>query len=157
MDVSQNNNIKAQKIALLLESHRGIARLAFRHMRHIIDDHRISVASLPILKLVYEHGTLSQHAIAEHLCITDAAVSRQVRILAKEKLIEIQSSEANQRVSLVALTSHGRQLADEMKRSMERYFIEVLDEMSEEEIDTLATFSQKMLEKLNERRDKEEV
>lgn len=146
---------KAQKIAELLEVHRGIARLSYRHIRHIVDDSQLSMAGLPILKTLYDNGALSQHAIAENVCVSDAAVSRQVKILIKNEVIEVRVSDENRRVSLISLTSKGQQIIDDMKRSIETHFVEVLDEMSEDEIDTIVAFSERMLEKLNERCEKE--
>lgn len=142
---------KAQKIAELLEVHQGIARLSYRHIRHIVDDSQLSMAGLPILKALHDNGALSQHAIAENLCISDAAVSRQIKILVKNKVIEVQASDESRRVSLIALTQKGQRIIDDMKRSIEAHFVEVLDEMPEEEIDTIVAFSERMLEKLNER------
>lgn len=155
--MSKSNEIKAEKVALLLESHRGIARLAFRHIRGVLKKYDVSVAGASILKVIHEQGPSSQHALAESLCITDAAISRQIRLLVKDGLIEVRSDTSNQRISVIDLALKGRQLADEMKLSIERHFVAVLDEMAEKEIDTLTTFSQKMLEKLSERRDKEKI
>lgn len=149
------SNKKAQKIAELLEVHRGIARLSYRHIRHTVSDSQLSMAGVPILKALYDNGALPQHAIAENLCVSDAAVSRQVKILAKDNLIAVQASRESKRVSLITLTDKGLRIIDDMKRSIEAHFVEVLDEMPEDEIDAIVAFSERMLKKLNERCEKE--
>lgn len=141
--------VTTKKIDELLETQRNVAAIMFGHIREVIkEDEELSMATIPILKVLYKHDTLSQHALAEKLHHSDAAISRQVAILEKKGHIQVVHDTANRRLSMLQLTDSGRTVVDRMRRKVEAYFATALAELSSEEIDVLLKANQKLCDVL---------
>ena len=93
-----------------------------------------NMACLPILKVLEQRGGLSQSAIARELHHSDAAVSRQIGILAEDGLVSTTPDEHNRRVIIVELTEDGRKTLEKLETAVTDLLANVLGDMPDEQL-----------------------
>ncbi|QHN27475.1 MarR family transcriptional regulator [Gordonia pseudamarae] len=115
------------------------ARAMVQHSSVRLD---MPVPLLGVLWALYTHGALRQNQLAERLCISESALSRQIAALAADGLVERTRSEEDGRVSLVQISDVGR---ERMKVGLEHRvddyapkFAAWSDEQTREALDTVA-------------------
>ncbi len=80
---------------------------------------------------------MSQSAIARELHHSDAAVSRQIGILASDGLVNAKPDEQNRRAVIVELTGEGKKLLDELETTIAHFLMDTLSEVPSEELQQL--------------------
>lgn len=120
------------------QSYRATGQLFFKLLHTAVQEKPArNMACLPILKTLKHRGCLSQSAIARELYHSDAAVSRQVGILAEDGLVSTKPDEHNRRATLVELTREGDKLLGEMETTVTDFLTDVLSEMPDEQLQQL--------------------
>lgn len=94
-----------------------------------------------VLWTLYTHGGLRQNQLADKLCISESALSRQIAALAADGLVERARSEDDGRVSLVQISGVGRARLDTaLEHRVDDYapkFTDWSDEQTREVLDTI--------------------
>lgn len=95
-----------------------------------------------LLWTLYSHGALRQNQLAEKLCISESALSRQIAVLAADGLIERTRSEDDGRVSLVQISDAGRdRMTIALEHRVDEYspkFADWSEEQTRDVLDTVA-------------------
>lgn len=121
-----------------VQSYRSTGQLFFKLLHTAVQEKQAcNMACLPILKVLKQQGSMSQSAIARELHHSDAAVSRQIGILAEDGLVEAGTDKHNRRATLVELTSSGEKLLGELENTVTDFLTEVLSAMSDEQLQQL--------------------
>lgn len=81
----------------------------------------VSQARLQILANLRSQEELSQSELQQRLDVDGAAITRQVKQLEAEGLVQRRSSPTDQRFTLVALTAQGRRLAEQVVRKRDAF------------------------------------
>ncbi|GAB08104.1 MarR family transcriptional regulator [Gordonia amarae] len=93
-----------------------------------------------VLWTLYSHGALRQNQLADRLCISESALSRQISVLAGDGLIERTRSEDDGRVSLVQISEAGRdRLNAALEHRADDYAPKFTDWSDDQARDVLAT------------------
>lgn len=90
--------------------------------------------ALLMMRLIKQSGPVSQHEIAVHIQVSDAAVSRQITVLIGKGLISTKEDPTNRRKVLVDLTPAGRALIKKTEVIINDEFEDLLADVSTEEI-----------------------
>lgn len=126
---------RRQLMVEFIQSYRTTGQLVFKLLQAAVQQkQRYNSACLPILRVLKQRGSVSQSAIARELHHSDAAVSRQVGILAEEQLIRVKPDKNNRRVSIIELTEKGEELLQELELIVTDLLIETLMEMPDSQI-----------------------
>jgi DNA-binding MarR family transcriptional regulator len=89
---------------------------------------------LMVLKVLSQKGSMTQHAIAQELFHSDAAVSRQVTLLLEAEYVTTKVDPDNRRSVMVSLTAKGRQVLTVIEATVAGYLSELLSEISTEQL-----------------------
>ncbi|MDQ2906745.1 MAG: MarR family transcriptional regulator [Chloroflexota bacterium] len=100
----------------------------------------ISQARLLILSVLLLEKEVSQGLLQQRVQVDGAAITRQVRQLEAEGLIERRTAPHDNRSTLVALTPTGRQAAGELLAAREVFETAITEGLSQEEIAVLRRF-----------------
>jgi DNA-binding MarR family transcriptional regulator len=120
-------NERRELVAELTQSYKDISQLFLRNMQTMLNDlPDCHPGSLAVLKVVGKHGPMSQHAIAQELFHSDAAVSRQVTMLLEKGYVHSEVATENRRTSMISLTDAGRKLLVSVQSSMNDYLAQLL-------------------------------
>lgn len=68
-----------------------------------------------LLLALLEHGQLSQNSLVTMLCVDHSTIAKSVRRMTENDLVQTEKSTADKRVTLVSLTTHGKDLAQQVK------------------------------------------
>ena len=121
-----------------MQSYRSTGQLFFKLLQAAMQEKPArNTACLPILKVLKQKGSLSQSAIARELFHSDAAVSRQIGILAEDGLVNAKPDKRNRRVMLVELTGEGDKLLAELEVTVTDFMTDILSEMPDEQLQQL--------------------
>lgn len=105
---------------------------------------------LGLLWTLYVHGALRQNQLAEKLCISESALSRQIAVLAADGLIERARCEDDGRVSLVQISEAGREwMNTALEHRVDEYapkFADWSEEQTREVLETIARLRQAIAE-----------
>ena len=85
----------------------------FRH----VHESKLSRSQIGTLFRLYHHGPNTVNDLADHLDVTNAAVSQLLNQMIDTELIQRSTDPKDRRVKLIALTEKGRQVVEESKRS----------------------------------------
>lgn len=96
-----------------------------------------NAAYLPILKVLKKQGSMTQSAIAREIFHSDAAVSRQINLLAEEGLVSTRLDPENRRATIVELQESGERLLEELETIITDALADTLSEMPNEQIQQL--------------------
>jgi DNA-binding MarR family transcriptional regulator len=91
-------------------------------------------ARMHALGMLYRHGEMSQNELQRRLDVDGAAVTRQVKQLQAEGLLSRRTDPADNRFTLVTLTSKGKEAVQDTVRSARAFAAEVLAGVSEEDL-----------------------
>lgn len=99
-----------------------------------------------LLMMLGKHPDKSQTDIAEMLDISPAAVAVSLKKLEKAGYISRQSNEADNRVNQVVITGKGKEAIEKSIAYFQEIEKAVLEGFSEEEMEMLASFFQRIIE-----------
>jgi DNA-binding MarR family transcriptional regulator len=66
---------------------RRLSRIADRHIRKFLGDHKITENQMTILFTIHELGRVEQGRVGEVLCLERSTVSRNIKLLEKQNLL----------------------------------------------------------------------
>ncbi len=119
----------------LVQSYRVTGQLFFKVLQLAMQENpQRNLACVPIMKVLKQHGAMSQSAIARELFHSDAAVSRQIGLLTEEGLVSTRSGEKNRRLTIVELTEKGDALIDSLEDTVTELLTDVFKELSDEQL-----------------------
>ena len=129
-----------------------ISRLAHKRVTHIFtaNEYDVTVEQFGVLALLwYEEGVNQQH-IANGLNRDKTTITRIINNMIKKSLIVKIPDQLDKRNKLIYLTEKGRSLQKDMIESTSVVYLDVIKNMSENEIKTVTVLLQKMKNNLEE-------
>ena len=130
-----SNESRKQLMVEFMQSYRVTGQLFFKLLHTASYEKPVhNMACLPILKTLKQQGSMSQSAIARELHHSDAAVSRQIKILVEDGLISTRPYEQNRRASVVEMTERGEKVLKAFERSIVGFLTDALAEMPDEQL-----------------------
>ncbi|GEP19654.1 MarR family winged helix-turn-helix transcriptional regulator [Pediococcus argentinicus] len=106
-----------------------------------------------VLKVIYDHKSVTQSELAEILDIRPSSVSEMIRKLEKNELVERTTDENDRRVTNVTLTDKGRAVfedREEKNHDAENPFGELFEGLSDDEKDQFLELTNKVLSNLKD-------
>lgn len=94
----------------------------------------VSVARWRVLTQLYRCGPLNQSELQQRLKIDPAAITRQVKQMEEEGLVERNPSPQDNRFTIVELTPAGMELASAAHQRRDAFDQVVMSDLSEEEV-----------------------
>ena len=82
----------------------------------------LTFAQFRILIAVLHGAKLNQRTIAQYHGLTEAAVSRMLATLQRQRLVRLVQDPANRRTNRLTLTPHGKRIAEDASRILEGLF-----------------------------------
>lgn len=133
-----------------------VSRKLLRRSVQAMEALNIGVGQLPILRLLWEEGTLTQRQLAEKIRVTPATICGTVKRMEKSGLICRSASKEDARVSRVSMTEEGRLRYEQAATAMGLPYGEMLAGFTERECRQLQDFIRRMGENLGEGEEKDE-
>ena len=93
----------------------------------------LSLSQVLALQTIEEERTPSLHALAEKLYLERSTVSRLVDALVQAGFIRREVNEENRREILLSLTDHGKRTVEEVRNQSMTFFLNILDNVSEQD------------------------
>ena len=117
----------------------GVARRPQQRQR-VLDaaGARLSGAGLHVLRVLHWEGPLPMNDLARRLGVDQSTLSRQVRPLEDDGLIDRTADEQDKRVAVVEVSAAGRKVLDRVHRLRRRDLEVVLAEWDDDEREQLA-------------------
>lgn len=99
-----------------------------------------------VLLALLKHGQVSQNKLVVELCVDHSTIAKSVSRMVKSNLVTTEKSTKDKRVTLVSLTTHGRELAQKVEdiwvssehtatgglsSEEQRLFIEMIDHITD--------------------------
>ncbi|MBI2611649.1 winged helix-turn-helix transcriptional regulator [Candidatus Gottesmanbacteria bacterium] len=109
---------------------------------------QITHSQVIMMHAIKHRGEVSQTDIAKYWQITDAAVSRQVEILATKGFIKLWQNPQNRRENLLSLTGSGQNYLQKAFKLLDKTFSELFQVLSASERKILIESLDKLLQKL---------
>jgi DNA-binding MarR family transcriptional regulator len=106
-------------------------------------------AALVLLYPLVRMGPVRQGALAELMHTDPSTVSRHVGSLVERGLVKRVADETDGRASRLVVTDSGHEALDQLRRERESHLERVTAEWSEEDLTTLATLLERLLDDLN--------
>ncbi len=106
-----------------------------------------NITQLHTVGLLRDMGPLNNSSLSEYLGISKAAVTKITKKLTAEKIITEDGDKGNKKEKYFILTEDGERLAGlhgEIKEKAINKYIEVCEEFTDAELDTVADFINKM-------------
>ncbi|MFE2427740.1 MarR family winged helix-turn-helix transcriptional regulator [Streptomyces sp. NPDC059373] len=97
-------------------------------------DAKVERASVALLRILRHHEPLRISELAERLLVRAPHVTRQVSQLEAQGLVERTRDQADQRAQLIALTEHGRKVADQLSRAVYDRLCRKLEDVPVEDV-----------------------
>ena len=91
----------------------------------------IGVSQYKIMMVLQENPSVQQKYIAENLGQTEASISRQIKLMHQEGLLQTRISQENRRVHITTLTRKGIRLADEATNVLNQYHAPMWESLGE--------------------------
>lgn len=125
---------RVDNVAQLFELSRQSSRLLFRQASAMLPPDSPGLSVILLLKMVKERGHVSQHEIAECLCVSNAAVSRHITNLIEKQYIESSVNPQNRRQTIITLSKQGNEALKKADQAIEAQFIKLLEPASDEQL-----------------------
>ena len=120
---------------------RRLSRIADGHIRSALGDHQITENQMTILFSLHELGRVEQGKVGEVLCLERSTVSRNIKLLEKQGLVE-RSAEYRPEV---ALTDKGHNLVQLLIPQWEKAMDALVAMLKEEGMQSLTNLETRML------------
>jgi DNA-binding MarR family transcriptional regulator len=91
----------------------------------------IGLSQFKIMMVLQWNPSVQQKHIAENLGQTEASISRQIKLMHQDGLLQSKVSPANRREHITTLTSKGQRLADEAMNVLNQYHAPMWDSIGE--------------------------
>ncbi len=116
-----------------------------REGNRLLNKFNLNQQQFVVLKEIQERGPLSQRDICSELLFEKSNVSKIVKKLAVNKLVNITCSSEDNRISLLIITRKGNKVVEQCMMRLDQWNMDWLKSLSEKEIKQAT----KMLDRLN--------
>ena len=110
-------------------------RLAFSLARQsdqiLLERLGIGMSQYIIMHILQQQPSIQQRVIATQLGQTEASISRQMKILANQSLLEVRTNPANRREHVIILTLKGERIIDEAHTILNTFHKSVFEHIGE--------------------------
>lgn len=121
MDTSNNLGYLLHHISFVLD----------RQSDQLLQDRfGIGFSQFKILMALKWHTGVQQKQIAERLGQTEASISRQIRLMIDQNLLQSVIAPQNRREHITSLTPHGERVADRAMEALNDYHLPMFDRLS---------------------------
>jgi DNA-binding MarR family transcriptional regulator len=115
---------------LLQHTASSLARQADQTLQ---DQLSIGYSQFKIMMVLEWNPHLRQRDIANRLGQTEASISRQIKLMHEDGLLQTTIIPSNKREHITTLTSKGAKCADKAKQVLNRYYAPMLERLNEQE------------------------
>ena len=130
--MSQN---RYKLIEEFLLSYRTTGQLLIKYLHAVLeDDAQTHFSGLLLLKTLKKSGSLSQRAIAQTLCHSEAAISRQVALAQEKGLVQVDEDPGNRRALIISLTDKGEEVVAAMNTKAVGHLAAILGGIRDEDL-----------------------
>lgn len=140
------NNLKS--LIVLFKAHASIEK----NIKYSLVDSGLNLNEFTTMEALYSKGNLTTQAIIDTILIPNSSMTYVLENLSKKDYIERKKSKKDKRVSIISLTSHGKDVFEEVYKKHFKHMRDIFDSLSsdEEEIlqELLKTLGKKAEEKL---------
>jgi len=123
--VQNNTSLPYQSAGYLLN------RLAFSLSRQsdqiLLERLGIGMSQYIIMHILQQQPSIQQRVIATQLGQTEASISRQMKILANQSLLEVRTNPQNRREHVIILTLKGERIIDEAHKILNTFHQSIFD------------------------------
>ncbi len=139
----RNDKQQANNIGHLL--HR-LTMLLGRQSDHLLQ-HELGIgfAQYKLLATLRSQPELKQKEIANQLGQTEASISRQIKLMFNDGLLQSSQNPSNRREHITTLTTRGQRLCDDANNLINDFFVSMLSQLSALQVQEL----QRSLEAIN--------
>ncbi|MBN8851806.1 MAG: MarR family transcriptional regulator [Sphingobacteriales bacterium] len=136
---------------LLLRQIGGLHKQVYKECDRIFRelDFPLEMDQIPVLMLLYYHGSASQQEICVSLHRDKASVNRTVAFLAREDMAVVIQDAVDKRKTRVELTATGKNLAKQANNVITAFDEGLVKTLSPEERQQLHTLLNKLIETVN--------
>jgi DNA-binding MarR family transcriptional regulator len=127
------SHTRSQLVAELIQSHLQVRQLFMKSLHQALPD-EAKQGCFTVLQVLDKHGPLSQHAIAQELFHSDAAVSRQIKLLLKQNYISTSVDPTNRRRTMIQLTKQGRVVLRAFQTTVNQQVAKLLTGLSDSKL-----------------------
>ncbi|MCF7928436.1 MAG: MarR family transcriptional regulator [Spirochaetales bacterium] len=132
---------------------RQIAHELDKHSKYLQEKHYITVPQIITLREIYEHGPISFSELTRIVSLNNSTVTGIVDRLERQKLVQrTRTSKDRRRIDLI-ITEEGVQFLQNTPPPIQENFVNGLDTMSEEKVETILWSIDTILELLTDRSD----
>ncbi|WP_343559392.1 MarR family transcriptional regulator [Sphingobacterium sp.] len=110
--------------------------------------HGVTATHYNLIEYVYRHRGVTAKQIAEAFQISQAAVSKQLKFLTENKLIEQQQSATDRRFFELTMTDAGRYIIDNSENFREGMAKKASRTLTKEELKTLTSLLYKLMQQV---------
>ncbi len=110
-------------ISVLLQNTSTIFQMMERE--HVKQNRFTGSQSFLMIQLL-ESQELSINEIAEIMNLEKSSVSRMVKILIRDDLLQKSVSDLDKRIAVISLTENGKKIATEIKKNREKYYRDII-------------------------------
>jgi len=107
-------------------------RLAFSLSRQsdqiLLERLGIGMSQYIIMHILQLQSSIQQRVIATQLGQTEASISRQMKILANQSLLEVRTNPQNRREHVIILTTKGERIIDEANNILDEFHKTIFEE-----------------------------
>ncbi len=125
-----------------------VARRLMQRTTGAMERLNVGMGQIPILKLLQEHGTLTQRQLAEKIRVTPATICGTLKRMERAGLIRRAAAAEDARVSCVSLTDEGISCINQVSALIEEPYGEMMAGFSEEECRMMRDFAKRMSQNL---------
>lgn len=111
----------------------------------------ITISQTETLVIVYNDGPITQKKLAEQMQLTPGSITQLVEQLERLGFVTRTTSTSDRRVTHVAITEAGTAEVERIKAQKEELFKNVYQDMTLDEVRTMARVQEKMITYLKER------
>ena len=99
----------------------------------------IGMAQFKILMILQREAHVQQNKLAECLGQTEASISRQIKLLARDGLLEVHIAPGNRRQHIATVTAKGTKLTQDALQALKNYAGPMFNTLSNEQKQQLQT------------------
>ncbi len=125
-----------------------VCHLHHHRVRQVFESLGLYRGQPPILRMLWDEEGLTHNELASRLNVTPATMSRTLQRMEKAGFLVRKPDPADQRVSRVYLTEHGRAVQEQVQQSIQRIEEETFAGFSAEELPVLRSFLERIRENL---------
>lgn len=125
-----------QKIEKLLLLHRENGQVLYKSIQAALSQQVAeSLSTVILLRTLQVTGPMTQREVAQTLCHSEAAISRQVSLAAEKHYISTTTGQDDNRTSVISLTTTGSTLATNASKIIANHCQQLLHGLSDDILD----------------------